>query len=83
MAQIVLPLVVLGTAYLVSNSNDNDITENMSTITQSNDDYEEIKNRKLEEFKKRHPSYNVSGHPDNEDYKRFLSAYENIKKKNN
>ena len=35
MAQIVLPLVVLGTAYLVSNTNDNDITENMSTITQT------------------------------------------------
>ena len=59
MAQIVLPLVVLGTAYLIANTNDNDITENMSTITQTTDDLSANKNEKLESFKKNNPNFNV------------------------
>ena len=82
MAQIVLPLVVLGTAYLVSNTNDNDITENMSTITQTTDDLAEIKNQKLENFKKNNPSYNIPGHPHHIEYNKLLLAYENIHRKN-
>ena len=82
MAQIVLPLVVLGTAYLVSNTNDNDITENMSTITQTTDDLAEIKNQKLENFKKNNPSYNIPGHPHHTEYNKLLLAYENIHRKN-
>tara|TARA_B100000424_G_C22945484_1_gene503262 strand:- start:7703 stop:9634 length:1932 start_codon:yes stop_codon:yes gene_type:complete len=86
MAQVVIPLVVLGTAYLVSNINSKEGNQNMNETTYTHgDDFPnatEIEaeiNEKIAEYKKNNPNWYIVNSTENADYKEFVTEITNEK----